>query len=47
MILFLSKINLRNLMSEKIDADSRIVKTVRSLQKTQQRDINHESTADS
>lgn len=33
-------------MSDKLDADARIVKTVRGLQKTQPRDINRESTAD-
>jgi hypothetical protein len=33
-------------MSDKPEADARIVKTVRSLQKTQPKDNNRESTAD-
>ena len=33
-------------MSERLEADARIVKTVRSLQKTQPKDKNRESTAD-
>ena len=33
-------------MSERLEADARIVKTVRSLQKTQPKDKNRESSAD-
>ena len=33
-------------MSAKLDADARIIKTVRNLQKTQPKDRNRESTAD-
>ena len=33
-------------MNDKLDADARIIKTVRNLQKTQPKDKNRESTTD-